>query len=295
MSTRQSVLLPLRGRFKEIYRELDRRNMLEHTPIIFCEGDSWFSTPLTMNLLDWLVFPSPEEEAQGVPLFGRGGLFFRDESSGALATEMFTAEKVAKLKKWYKGFKFDLVLISAGGNDFVDDFLAELFEGQSALSVDEAVALVVNSGRYEEILAAYRVFINGFLEANPESIFIGHTYDYPLKLGQPGELTVGNLGLAALLKRSVGDWIGTHIRGSLEHINEQRQFAKRLVDEFKSRVLDELKAEFTDQFFFVDFRGSLTDENLWFDEMHPTGEGFFNLAQQYRAMIKARLPLEKLV
>lgn len=54
---------------------------------MFCEGDSWFSTPLTMNLLDWLVFPTPEEEELGIPIRGRGGLFYRDEATGSQATD----------------------------------------------------------------------------------------------------------------------------------------------------------------------------------------------------------------
>ena len=83
MPDTQSLMNTHRGEFRRLYRELTRKpKLFASTPIIFCKGDSWFSTPLSMNLLDWLVFPTPKDEEKGVPLFGAGGLFFRTEDSG---------------------------------------------------------------------------------------------------------------------------------------------------------------------------------------------------------------------
>ena len=64
-------LLPPHAQCLHIYRRLKQdKELFKRTPIVFCEGDSWFSTPLAMNILDWLVFPTPEEEERGVPLVG---------------------------------------------------------------------------------------------------------------------------------------------------------------------------------------------------------------------------------
>ncbi|MEJ2789523.1 MULTISPECIES: hypothetical protein [unclassified Pseudoxanthomonas] len=77
MLASQSLMTTRRGEFRTLYRALARKPAaFASTPIVFCEGDSWFSTPLSMNLLDWLVFPASEDEKKGVPLFGAGGLFF---------------------------------------------------------------------------------------------------------------------------------------------------------------------------------------------------------------------------
>ena len=98
MPSSQSVYTTRRGEFRAIYRELVRRKALrKRTPVVFCEGDSWFSTPLSMNILDWLVYPSPEDEVRGVPIYGAGGLFFRAENSGDLAIDMFTPDRLRDL------------------------------------------------------------------------------------------------------------------------------------------------------------------------------------------------------
>ena len=46
-----SVIMPRQKKFRLIYKKLERKDLLKSTPIVLCEGDSWFSTPLTTNLL----------------------------------------------------------------------------------------------------------------------------------------------------------------------------------------------------------------------------------------------------
>lgn len=84
-----------------------------------------------MNLLDWIVSPAPEHEANGVPLFGKGGLFFgraqrrlcvaQQAPPGAFDVRREEHRRLDRLV--FKKFDFDLVLLSAGGNDFVEVFL----------------------------------------------------------------------------------------------------------------------------------------------------------------------------
>jgi hypothetical protein len=186
MNSKNSIHLSLRGQFRDTYRLLKKHDLLKTTPVIFCEGDSWFSTPLSMNILDQLVYASPEDEAAGKVMFGEGGLFFRAEKSGDTALNMFAEKKVKSLAKWYKAFDFDVVLLSSGGNDFVAEFLEALFENKPIMSVDEAIDWVVQSGRFDHVLDAYRVFISHFIAAKPNIPIIAHTYDYPVLLGKQG-------------------------------------------------------------------------------------------------------------
>lgn len=288
MSSNQSVMMTRRGKFRFIYRELKRRDLLKSTPIILCEGDSWFSTPLSPNMLDWLVNATPDEEARMAPVLGKGGLFFRAEKSGDLAINMFTRKNIKDLAKWYGRFDFDAVLISAGGNDCVDDFLKELFKDDNEMSVAEAREKVRDSGRFDEIHSAYWRFLDRFTSIKPTVPIIGHTYDYPLRLGVPGELTLRNLGVAAVFKKTVGDWISRHIKHVLPDLNDQLEFSKQLIDDFVDRVLKPLDQEFP-SFSFVDLRGSLTTKEHWFDEMHPTGEGFHILAKKMRTAVIQKL------
>ena len=287
-----SVTLTRKGQFRSLYRELVRRpELLATTPIVFCEGDSWLSTPLSMNALDWLVLPNEEDEAAGVPLFGSGGLFFRGENSGDLATEIFTAKKVRDLVDWYDGFAFDAVLLSAGGNDFVGDYLKKLFAKAGTMSAAAAFDRVVDDGRFDAVLAAYRRLLTAFVKARPSTPILGHTYDYPVRLGTPAVTTVATLGVAALAKKRVGPWIQPHVAHVLTPA-AQLDFAKRLIDGFEARVLDKLRTEFAGNFSYVDLRGTLRPED-WFDEMHPTEAGFRIVADRLRGQLVPLLPAAK--
>lgn len=296
MPTSQSVLTTRVGQFRAIYRALKRNEpVFAATPVVFCEGDSWFSTPLAMNLLDWLVFPSPEDERRGVPVFGAGGLFLRKEHSGDLATDIFTAAKVRRLADWYDGFAFDIALLSAGGNDFVGAFLKRTFAGRSRMTPARAFDLVAASGCYARVLAAYRRVVAAFVAARPHTPILAHTYDYPVALGRAGALGVAGIGAAALLKRDVGPWIAPHVARALPAIADQRAFARSLIDGFEQRVLRVVRDDPASRglFDYVDLRGTLDSEAQWFDEMHPTSAGFHLLAAPLRRAVLDRLPPAK--
>ncbi len=290
----QSLMTTRRGEFRQLYRALKRKPAaFEATPIVFCEGDSWFSTPLSMNVLDWLVWPAPETEARGVPLFGAGGLFFRAEESGDRAVNMFSARGIRDLADWYDGFEFDLVLLSAGGNDYVDGFLRDTFRGARRMSVAEAYQRVLATGRHAQVRDAYRALITRFKAIRPQTPILAHTYDYPRRMGQAAQFTLGNIGAAALLKKGTGPWIGNRIAHVLPDAADQRRFARLLIDGFVEQVLAPLRdAPDTGRVFdFVDLRGTLTRDNQWFDEMHPTGDGFALLAERFRAGMRRKLDI----
>ncbi|ALN93370.1 hypothetical protein [Lysobacter gummosus] len=308
MPASQSVALPLRGQFRSLYTQLKRARLLERTPVIFCEGDSWFSTPLAMNLLDWIVSPAPEDEERGVPLLGNGGLFFRAEHSGDHASRnpddpkrsMFVRDNIDDIIGWYDQFDFDMILLSAGGNDFVDDFLKRTLRGQTSLSAEAAFQLVLDSGKYETVRKAYALFLQAALAVKPDTPILAHTYDHPQLIGRPGALTPGNIGVAALLKKKVGPWIGPHISAVVnadpgKTPDERRRFVRMLIDGFEKNVLRELKNDprFGGRFDYVDLRGTLTGESQWFDEMHPTEAGFHALATKFRGAIIGKLPAAK--
>src|SRR5690606_22336615 len=136
---------------------------------------------------------------------------------------------------------FDLALLSAGGNDFTGAFLARTFAGQPRMSVAQAFDLVVATGRYAQVLAAYRRVVAAFVAARPRTPILAHTYDYPLALGRPGVLGVAGVGAIALLKREVGPWIAPHVAHVLPSTSDQRAFARRIIDGFELRVLRVLR------------------------------------------------------
>jgi len=291
MPASHSVQTTQRGAFRRLYNTLKRdRDLRARTPVVFCEGDSWFSTPLAMNLLDWLVFPTPEEERRGVPIVGRGGLFFRAEHSGDLALDIFKPKRFNALVKWYGNFDFDIALLSAGGNDFVGAFLQKTFARRGRMSPSEAFDVVrTQTTRFQDVQAAYGSAVAKMLAARPNTPILGHSYAYPLRIGVPADLTLANIGAVALLADSAGPWIGPPMDHVLPTLAEKRAFAKLLIDGYVEFVLDPLKQRFAGHFDYLDLRRELPDVDDWFDEMHPTGAGFHHLSKPFAQRIRDSL------
>lgn len=268
------------GKFINHYRALERAGILPKTPVILSEGDSWFSTPLYYNLVDWLEVESSH------------ALFMRMENSGDLAINIFQGGNLRTITSRLKAFEFDVLLLSAGGNDFVAEYLRDTFRNAKVMSPQDALQKVIDTGRYEEVLRAYRRVLDAAFKARPGLKIITHTYDYPRVMGQPAELTVEQLGLAAIFKRSIGDWIAKHVKKALPTDPEQREFARLMIDTFSSRVLAPLKDQYQDGLTIVEFREQLTPEE-WNDEMHPSEEGFKKLAVSLREAVGEALPFGK--
>jgi len=220
-------------------------------------------------------------------------LFFRAEKSGDVAANMFKKKNIKSLADWFDQFDFDVVLLSGGGNDFVGDFMKATFKNvNNPISVDEARARVLATNQHQKVQDHFRRFLTAFTALKPNVPIMAHSYDYPLLMGIPGDLTLNNIGAIALFKKTVGDWISKHVDHALPDPDDQRQFVKKMMDDFVEISLQPLVNEFP-AFSFVDFRGTLPNEDLWFDEMHPTGEGFRRLAEKFRTEINAKLPAHK--
>jgi hypothetical protein len=269
------------GKFINHYRALDRAGHLATTPMILSEGDSWFSTPLYYNLVDWLEVRAPN------------AVFMRMENSGDLAVDMFSGGNLRSIGSRLKAFEFDVLLLSAGGNDFVDRFLRDAFKNSAPMSAEEALERVVATGRYDEVLRAYQRMLDAAFKARPSLRVVTHSYDYPRLMGEPAQLSVEQIGLVALFKRSIGDWIARYVRHVLPTEALQLAFAKQLIDAFFERVLTPLKTQYGDRLDVVDFRGLLTQDAQWNDEMHPSGAGFERLADVFRVSMRAALPALK--
>ncbi len=269
------------GQFINHYRALDKAHRLASTPMILSEGDSWFSTPLYYNLVDWLEVRAPS------------AVFMRMEASGELAIDIFSGGNLRSISSRLKAFEFDVLLLSAGGNDFVDRFLRDTFRNAHAMTPEAALQRVIDTKRYEEVLRAYQRMLDAAFKARPALRVITHSYDYPRLMGQGAELTVEQIGLVALIKRSIGDWIARYLKTALPTAVEQIAFARLLMDQFFKRVLTPLKQQYGDSLDVVDFRGTLDQDSDWNDEMHPTGVAFERLAERLRGHVRDALPAAK--
>lgn len=274
-----------------VRREVNRK--LETQPCMLYWGDSWFSTPLYKNLA---------RQSMG-RIKGMGMLVGKP---GARAEQLFTRsevkEKLGRLEAW----PFDLICLSAGGNDALSDRLREVFKTDirkgkpGTLSAQDAYARFLQAGIFPAIVAAYRLLLDGVGDLREKSgkshlQVVGHSYCRIVRLGASGDLTVANIGLVAWLKGEVGPWLWSVMQGVVTDPGEGQRFADLLIGGFRSDVMQVLANDYGAFFHAADFHAlpAARTAAFWFDEIHPTEAGFLSLAVEFNRVIRTVLPAAK--
>ncbi len=261
------------------------RSYLKTRPMIAYWGDSWFSTPLYKNLC-WNSFARID------------GMSIRLGGPGLSAAEMCTPARCADYAERFSKREFDLVCVSIGGNDCLGARLAKVLAGAGRMAPERAFERVVVAGIFEALRERYRILLAPLAEVGGRLRVVGHGYA-PLaaaQIGARGKLDIKSLGLIAPFIGAVGPWLWPAVQGVLVSKQEAAQFARLLlVDGFRDQVLAPSKRAFPGLFSYADFSGLREpgDAGFWFDEIHPTEEGFRILALGYNAMLQAALPAEK--
>lgn len=271
------------GNFRSQYRHLLRQKKggktpnVDTVPLILIEGDSWVSMPPYHDLGDHL-----ERTTNAV--------YLRMGKHGDTAADMFAPANLAKLRSRLSNFRFDLLLVSAGGNDLANalDKHRIFAPGDPPTTPAKAAARVDASGLFKRLASAYKALLA--VTRGTGVHVIGHTYAYPQRMGAPTRLTVQNIGLIAVLKRQAGDWIQRHIRHVLPDEDDQREFVRLLLDAFHDQVL---AAQPAADFSYMDFRTTLPHAKDWNDELHPTEAAFGLLAKAMKVRIAQCLPPAK--
>ena len=261
------------------------RVWLERRPLIAYWGDSWFTTPLYRNLA-WHSFSRIE------------GMSIRLGGPGQTAARMFTPAACRNNAERFAARGFDLLCVSAGGNDCLGERLAAVFAGRGRMDADPAFAAVVAHGTFERLRARYALLMAAIDGVDGHVRVLGHGYAPPSRhaIGKPGALTVRNLGLAALVMGTTGPWLWPVMQGVLGSKAETVRFARRLLLEgLRDQVLAPTRAAWPDRFAHADFSGvgSDTDPGFWYDEIHPTEAGFGLLATGFNALLRRALPQAK--
>src|SRR5689334_19484925 len=87
---------------------------LQTRPCLMYWGDSWFSTPLYLNLAK-----------QSISRID--GMAMVVGKPGATASELFTGHRIKDISARIKSLPFDMLCLSAGGNDELSGRLAKMF------------------------------------------------------------------------------------------------------------------------------------------------------------------------
>ncbi len=261
-------------------------------PAILYWGDSWFSTPLYPNLA--------RQSAARID-----GLRMIVGKPGATAAQLMGARDIERLCERIKANPFDLLCLSAGGNDALSDRLKAVFapwmKGSKAkIAPQEAFQILLAStlfdrlrGRYERLLEALAKQV---LPGRPQFRVVGHGYAPLCRIGAAGDLTIDNIGLIAILKDDVGPWLFGPMAKVLADTAAGKAFADLLLlGGFRDQVLEPVRAAHPGLFEYADLStvAGLDDPARWYDEIHPTEDGFALCAPALNARLRAALPAAK--
>ncbi len=234
---------------------------------IVAEGDSWFQYPILVeDTLDHLY------KLYAIRSFSEAG---------------DTLENYMKKREYLDAIKeeeAEFFLVSGGGNDI----LGKKFEGflrdtpdpndttfQKYFKPNFAQKLDQLEGFYEEMFTE-------LLGRYPNLHIIVHSYDYAIPL----DTTIPE-------NKKKSSWLGQYlVKKNIQPQAEREQCLHFLMDKFNV-MLQKVVKPFGKRVSYIDVR-NVVNRTSWFDEIHPTNEGFQLVANKFIAEIE-RVRAEKKV
>jgi len=239
---------------------------------ILIEGDSWVSYPFPeainmatiidgYNTQDYLLLNLAEPGDEANDIFKANG------------RQMKQLKRLLNKEQW--GNKFDLILLSAAGNDIVGPEIVKKMYVRNKRDNPNVQGRELLTDNYyntvSDIVSGYDRFLkmrdNSAL--NPNTPVITHVYSY-LKPREVG-ITVGPLTFSK-------GWIKVHLKHQgIKDEGEQIDIIAGMLDALYVRLV-KLQDKY-ENFLVVDTRKVLSrngvpDMSLWQDEIHPNTKGF---------------------
>jgi hypothetical protein len=259
---REKTLTAYRTRF----RRFAAQRLEGGAKTIFAEGDSWFKYPLGHAVISQL------EGLIHTPIANFAW-------PGAETRELLGVNEREEIEKRLKdgpepGKKWDVLLFSGGGDDIVGDQMV-LFLTRGAYDAQHPGAVL--NGRFDEVLdlvmGAYRDLIALRDTLSPNTLIVGHVYDY------------------AWATNKGACWVGPWLQPSLNYAevpkgDDQHRVMIAMLDRFEVE-LQKIKAA-TSNFIIVPTHGTLQTKEEWANELHPKDPGFKEIAEKFKTALQGR-------
>ncbi len=238
-------------------------------PRALCFGDSWFQ-----------YIPHATDLNKQLARLFKGTLFLNEGVAGRDSGSW--KRGLNRIYEEIGVYQFDAILLSAGGNDVVGkelkEFVKEASRPQSVGGADWGAIppLVQKHIR----LAAFKQALNfaisdleeviQFRDQNSrKSVICVHTYGYIWPNGKPFKL--------GPIKE--GPWVKPFLDDvGVTDIEDQRIITSWLIDQFAERLF--WLASNHVNLRVIDSRNILTKQEQWENEIHPTAEGFAQIAKK---------------
>jgi hypothetical protein len=247
---------------------------------ILADGDSWFDYPLNGYV------PDPTDVIARLRLQMPDALILNLAHAGDATTQILGVDKYNRLRGLLQDHathgKFDAILFSGGGDDLCGDQFR--FWLNDAAKVNNDPAQAINEEALKDILGvvetAYRdVAALRNLGGDPAVPIFTHGYDFAIP---------NNQGVCTL-----GPWLypSLHSRGwmnSMADLPVGKQIVRTMLGRF-DQLMKDLEAEPVLNIVYVRTQGTLTRDDQWANELHPTPQGFDLIAARFAQAIGGRL------
>lgn len=243
-------------------------------PRIVAEGDSWFAYPDFLgtggNVIDHLerIFAQDGREIALLNLASNG-----DEARQMLSLtqhrRLFEVLSDANLRP-------DVLLFSGGGNDLVGDYFSLWLKHKVTAG---AAADALHDERVEAVLGVIRSALNELIDLRdgvaPDCWIVTHGYAIPFASGE------------GVCHR--GPWLQPSLlyRGWTTEA-EQRVILRDLLERFDA-LLDDMDDD-ARKFRYVRTQALLANRTDWDNELHPSRNGFWAVAEAFDAAVTPLLP-----
>lgn len=242
---------------KRLYNRLKNTDRLR----IVAEGDSWFQYPIRLkDILDQLY------KLYAIRSFAEAG---------------DTLENYMKKKEYLKAIKEEeaqIFLVSGGGNDILGKQFREFLRAVPAEN-DGAYSRYLEDTfmkKLDDLEKWYRDMFTELHDRYPNLRILVHSYDYVIPVDTD------------LTPRKTS-WLGKYmIEKNIKPQPEREEVIKFILNRFNER-LQKIAADYAGIVYYIDARNTV-ERNSWYDEIHPTNDGFGLVADKFVAVIESLRP-----
>lgn len=219
---------------------------------LISEGDSWFQHPhpKVLDVIDQL--------SNHYPVYCIG-------AAGDTVRNMFYEGEFLRAIK-DEGPR--IFLLSGGGNDILGDSFRNYLLDATEGAVGQQPERFLKNHFLRELESIGNIYKTVFEKLkNVDIDIIVHGYDYVIPLDVPDK-----------------GWVGRYmLEKNISHAEDRKALIHFMMDKF-NETLSGIAAAYP-RVHYLDLRTTVRDDQ-WFDEIHPTSDGFQDVALKYHALIQ---------
>jgi len=263
---------------KRIKRQPDVKRLL-------IEGDSWCQFPLLLKEIS-------DQLSVGYAVRNIGAAGDTAENMLGPILDRKKNEIGAELEQM--GEEVDAVIFSGAGNDIIgerqkedsDETVSALYDILIDYDKDLPVSSHINERILEQRLKQLRFYYLKLIEvvreiAPPKTPILIHGYDYVYPYPFPKDGDIEDKRTPPFFYKNDDEWLGQPLKRRKIPLDFGREIIQLLIDRLHDKLLYPLAQEDPDVV-VVNCRGTLSNVNEWFDEIHPRNLGFAAIANKFQ-------------